>query len=84
MLVNENKSSLPLPAAFSAAERSAGMEKYTEVKVRGYGEYSRAVEKHQGRPLYALFCGDKDGQGVSWCPDCVTGNAGDYRVRAQH
>ncbi|XP_073523933.1 thioredoxin domain-containing protein 17 [Phyllobates terribilis] len=48
------------------------MERYTEVKVQGYEEYSREAEKHRGRPLFALFCGDKDEQGVSWCPDCVT------------
>ncbi|XP_071994321.1 thioredoxin domain-containing protein 17 [Engystomops pustulosus] len=47
------------------------MASYTEVKVHGYEEYDKEVERHQGKPLYALFCGDKDEQGVSWCPDCV-------------
>ncbi|KAM9319457.1 thioredoxin domain-containing protein 17 [Gastrophryne carolinensis] len=48
------------------------MAAYTEVKVRGYEEYCREVERHRGKQVFALFCGDKDEQGVSWCPDCVT------------
>ncbi|XP_069800602.1 thioredoxin domain-containing protein 17 [Dendropsophus ebraccatus] len=47
------------------------MERYTEVKVHGYEEYCQAVDKHKGKLLFALFCGDKTEQGVSWCPDCV-------------
>ncbi|KAG9485928.1 hypothetical protein GDO78_008815 [Eleutherodactylus coqui] len=47
------------------------MEKHTEVKVHGYEEYCRELEKHKGKPVFTLFCGDKNEQGVSWCPDCV-------------
>ncbi|CAI9551749.1 unnamed protein product [Staurois parvus] len=43
----------------------------TEVKVHGYEEYCREVEKYRGRTVFALFCGDKNEDGVSWCPDCV-------------
>ncbi|KAM5181951.1 thioredoxin domain-containing protein 17 [Mantella aurantiaca] len=47
------------------------MADYTEVKVHGYEEYCREVKKHKGETMFALFCGDKDQEGVSWCPDCV-------------
>ncbi|XP_056416742.1 thioredoxin domain-containing protein 17 [Hyla sarda] len=47
------------------------MERYKEVKVHGYEEYCREVEKHKGKVVVALFCGDKTEEGVSWCPDCV-------------
>lgn len=66
------KSCRPFRPHSVLAELSAGMESYTEVKVHGYEEYSRAAEQHKGKPVYALFCGDKDERGVSWCPDCVT------------
>ncbi|XP_075052885.1 thioredoxin domain-containing protein 17 [Mixophyes fleayi] len=44
---------------------------YTEVKVYGYQEYSKEVAKHKGKIIFALFCGDKNEKGESWCPDCV-------------
>lgn len=47
------------------------MASHTEVKVHGYKEYCREVETYRGRTVFALFCGDKNEEGVSWCPDCV-------------
>ncbi|XP_018410525.1 PREDICTED: thioredoxin domain-containing protein 17 [Nanorana parkeri] len=43
----------------------------TEVKVYGYEQYCKEVKKHHGKTVFALFCGDKNEDGVSWCPDCV-------------
>ncbi|XP_065708871.2 thioredoxin domain-containing protein 17 [Patagioenas fasciata] len=53
----------PLPAA------AMGWE---EKQVRGYPEFVQTAQRYHGRPIFALFCGDKDAEGRSWCPDCVT------------
>ncbi|XP_061683179.1 thioredoxin domain-containing protein 17 [Syngnathoides biaculeatus] len=46
------------------------MARYEQVDVRGYGEFRKAVEERKGKDIFAYFCGDKDEQGKSWCPDC--------------
>ncbi|KAL2297520.1 hypothetical protein Nmel_016827 [Mimus melanotis] len=48
---------------------------WEERQVRGYLEFVRTAQSYHGRPIFALFCGDKDAEGRSWCPDCVTGEA---------
>uniref|UniRef100_A0A8C4V822 Thioredoxin domain-containing protein 17 n=1 Tax=Falco tinnunculus TaxID=100819 RepID=A0A8C4V822_FALTI len=53
---------LPFPAA------AMGWE---EKQVRGYPEFAQTAQRYHGRPIFALFCGDKDAEGRSWCPDCV-------------
>ncbi|NWY24062.1 TXD17 protein, partial [Pheucticus melanocephalus] len=45
---------------------------WEERQVRGYPEFVRTAQSYHGRPIFALFCGDKDAEGRSWCPDCVT------------
>lgn len=30
--------------------------------------------ERKGKDIFAYFSGDKDAQGLSWCPDCVKGN----------
>ncbi|XP_066835548.1 thioredoxin domain-containing protein 17 isoform X1 [Anser cygnoides] len=45
---------------------------WEEKQVRGYGEFVQTAQRYHGRPIFALFCGDKDAEGRSWCPDCVT------------
>ncbi|XP_068126296.1 thioredoxin domain-containing protein 17 isoform X1 [Hyperolius riggenbachi] len=47
------------------------MANYTEVKVHGFEEYVKEEEKVKGKAAFALFSGDKDEAGESWCPDCV-------------
>uniref|UniRef100_A0A452IMN9 Thioredoxin domain-containing protein 17 n=1 Tax=Gopherus agassizii TaxID=38772 RepID=A0A452IMN9_9SAUR len=42
-------------------------------KVLMRGEFMQVSQQNRGRPIFAFFCGDKDDQGRSWCPDCVTG-----------
>ncbi|EMP26166.1 Thioredoxin domain-containing protein 17 [Chelonia mydas] len=39
---------------------------------RGYSEFVQAAQQNRGRPVFTLFCGDKDNQGRSWCPDRIT------------
>lgn len=29
--------------------------------------------ERKGKHIFAYFSGDKDAQGMSWCPDCVEG-----------
>ncbi|XP_055861186.1 thioredoxin domain-containing protein 17-like isoform X2 [Biomphalaria glabrata] len=44
------------------------------VTVRGYSEIKSALrkaDKGQYDSIYVFFTGDKDQNGVSWCPDCV-------------
>lgn len=48
---------------------------WEEKQVRGYPEFVQTAQRYHGRPIFALFCGDKDAEGRSWCPDCVTGEA---------
>lgn len=50
------------------------MAHYEEVNVHGYDEFCKAVSDRKGKDIFAYFSGDKDAQGKSWCPDCVTGN----------
>uniref|UniRef100_A0A8C7KDS9 Thioredoxin domain-containing protein 17 n=1 Tax=Oncorhynchus kisutch TaxID=8019 RepID=A0A8C7KDS9_ONCKI len=45
--------------------------KPSEVKVHGYDEFCKAVSERKGKDIFAYFSGDKDAQGMSWCPDCV-------------
>ncbi|XP_061829197.1 thioredoxin domain-containing protein 17 [Nerophis lumbriciformis] len=47
------------------------MARYEEIHVRGYAEFCQAVSERKGKDLFAYFCGDKDAEGTSWCPDCV-------------
>ncbi|KAM4701401.1 thioredoxin domain-containing protein 17 [Discoglossus pictus] len=47
------------------------MPHHTEVKVQGYEEFSKEVEKHKGKAVFIYFSGSKNAEGVSWCPDCV-------------
>uniref|UniRef100_A0A8B9T8E6 Thioredoxin domain-containing protein 17 n=1 Tax=Anas platyrhynchos TaxID=8839 RepID=A0A8B9T8E6_ANAPL len=50
----------------------AGAMGWEEKQVRGYSEFVQTAQRYHGRPIFALFCGDKDAEGKSWCPDCVT------------
>ncbi|XP_067394097.1 thioredoxin domain-containing protein 17 [Emydura macquarii macquarii] len=45
---------------------------WEEKPVRGYSQFVQAAEQNRARPIFVLFCGDKDAQGSSWCPDCVS------------
>ncbi|XP_075450539.1 thioredoxin domain-containing protein 17-like [Ascaphus truei] len=47
------------------------MATYTEVKVQGYEEYCKEVEKHKGQAVFTYFSGNKNAEGVNWCPHCV-------------
>ncbi len=47
----------------------------SKVHVEGFDAFMAEVEKHSGKPVFALFCGTKDAEGESWCPDCVAGKA---------
>ena len=49
------------------------MAGYEVVSVSGFEEFSRAVEQHHGKTIFAYFTGSKDAGGKSWCPDCVQG-----------
>lgn len=42
----------------------------------GFEDFSRAVEQHKDKTIFAYFTGSKDAEGKSWCPDCVEGEAG--------
>lgn len=53
----------------------AGAMGWEEKQVRGYPEFVQTAQRYHGRPIFALFCGDKDAEGRSWCPDCVTGES---------
>ncbi|XP_004433300.2 PREDICTED: thioredoxin domain-containing protein 17 [Ceratotherium simum simum] len=67
----------PRPAAAQPEDTSRGarralpMARYEEVRVSGFEEFSRAVEQHKGKIIFAYFTGSKDAGGKSWCPDCV-------------
>lgn len=52
------------------------MAHYQEVSVSGFEDFSRAVEQHKGKTIFAYFTGSKDAEGKSWCPDCVQGEVG--------
>lgn len=72
----------PLPAAAPPAAPARGarlslpMAGCEVVSVSGFEEFSRAVEQHRGKTIFAYFTGSKDAGGKSWCPDCVQGEAG--------
>lgn len=38
------------------------------------------VLQHSGKRVFGLFCGGKNEEGVSWCPDCVVGKHPVMRV----
>lgn len=61
------------PPETPAGGAMAGCE---ELSVRGFEEFSRAVERHRDKTIFAYFTGSKDAGGQSWCPDCVQGEAG--------
>ncbi|XP_045343266.1 thioredoxin domain-containing protein 17 [Leopardus geoffroyi] len=67
----------PRPAAAppgdpaGGARRALPMAGYEVVSVSGFEEFSRAVEQHHGKTIFAYFTGSKDAGGKSWCPDCV-------------
>ena len=44
-----------------------------EVKAKGFKEFMAIVESTElkSKDIYCFFCGDKDENGKSWCPDCV-------------
>nr|XP_026695959.1 thioredoxin domain-containing protein 17-like [Ciona intestinalis] len=45
-----------------------------EIKVQGFDEFMSAVVSPdiKDKIIICLFTGDKDENGKSWCPDCVT------------
>merc|ERR1712227_13456 len=45
---------------------------FESVHVEGFDAFMFEVGKHAGKPVFVLFSGSKDKDGVSWCPDCVT------------
>ncbi|XP_037684416.1 thioredoxin domain-containing protein 17-like [Choloepus didactylus] len=49
------------------------MAQYEEVHMSGLEEFSQAMEKHNGKAIFAYFTGSKDAGGESWCLDCVQG-----------
>uniref|UniRef100_A0A8C0PSJ2 Thioredoxin domain-containing protein 17 n=1 Tax=Canis lupus familiaris TaxID=9615 RepID=A0A8C0PSJ2_CANLF len=61
----------PLGVPASPARRAVQMAGCEEVSVSGFEEFSRAVEQHHGKTIFAYFTGSKDAGGRSWCPDCV-------------
>ncbi|XP_076818623.1 thioredoxin domain-containing protein 17-like [Clavelina lepadiformis] len=44
-----------------------------EIKAHGFAEFMKIVSSDdlKGKAIFCLFCGDKDANGKSWCPDCV-------------
>lgn len=56
------------------------MAQFEEVKVHGYDEFSKAVSERKGKDIFAYFSGNKDAQGMSWCPDCVKGKLVFFRL----
>lgn len=45
----------------------------SKINVCGYNEVVKKADELQkgGKNVYVLFCGSKDENGKSWCPDCV-------------
>ncbi|XP_069766257.1 thioredoxin domain-containing protein 17 isoform X2 [Narcine bancroftii] len=41
------------------------------VDVSGFEEFVKAVDRNQGKSIFAYFTGSKGADGVSWCEDCV-------------
>ncbi|XP_072163897.1 thioredoxin domain-containing protein 17-like [Diadema setosum] len=42
-------------------------------KTEGIDNLFELLEKHKDKKVqYILFCGSKNSDGASWCPDCVT------------
>ena len=50
----------------------------TKLHVEGFDALMTEVDNHSNKDLYVLFCGSRDQEGKSWCPDCVVGES---RVR---
>ena len=46
--------------------------KYTK-GFEGYQSSVAELYKGSETPLYILFTGDKNADGISWCPDCNVG-----------
>lgn len=44
-----------------------------EIHTEGHDAFQKAVEENKDKTIFALFCGTKNENGDSWCPDCVTG-----------
>ncbi|XP_006756359.1 PREDICTED: thioredoxin domain-containing protein 17 isoform X1 [Myotis davidii] len=62
----------PKPSRTILGSQSAfPMAPYEEVSVSGFEDFTRAVEQHKGKTIFAYFTGSKDAEGKSWCPDCV-------------
>ena len=40
--------------------------------VTGYAAWCEFASANKGSDIFALFCGGKNADGKSWCPDCVT------------
>ena len=45
----------------------------TKLHVEGFDALMTEVDNHSDKDLYVLFCGSRDQEGKSWCPDCVVG-----------
>uniref|UniRef100_A0A8C0GYG5 Thioredoxin domain-containing protein 17 n=1 Tax=Chelonoidis abingdonii TaxID=106734 RepID=A0A8C0GYG5_CHEAB len=50
--------------------------RYQHVSDQSSIEFIQVSHQNRGLPIFAFFCGDKDDQGRSWCPDCVTAEPG--------
>lgn len=42
-----------------------------ELKVQGFEEFEKMVDYLKGKEIFCFFSGNKDSNGISWCPDCV-------------
>ena len=40
--------------------------------ITGYAAWSKFASENNEKDIFALFCGGKNADGNSWCPDCVT------------
>ena len=47
----------------------------TKLHVEGFEAFMTEVDNHSNKDLYVLFCGSRDHEGKSWCPDCVVGKS---------
>ena len=45
-----------------------------EIETHGFQDFINSVQSPdlKDKVVFCLFCGDKDKDGKSWCPDCVT------------
>merc|ERR1711957_337537 len=44
----------------------------TSNHITGYAAWSEFAAANKDKDIFALFCGGKNEDGNSWCPDCVT------------